>query len=131
MRLTEVGFGGAAAVEGYGPGFFRAGGQVWHGPILVRAAGVAEWAGLDDAAPLLALAGEIDVIFLGMGGEIAHAPAGLRAVVEAAGIGLETMSSPSAARTYNVLLSEGRRIAAALLPVPAAPPGLPAAAQVR
>jgi uncharacterized protein len=32
-------------------------------------------------------------------------------------VGVEAMDSPAAARTYNVLLSEGRRIAAALIPV--------------
>jgi len=37
--------------------------------------------------------------------------------LEAAGLGVETMASPAACRTYNVLLSEGRRIALALLPV--------------
>ena len=121
MRLHETEFGGAVPVEGYGPGFFRAGGQVWHGPILVRAGGVAAWGGLADEAPLLALAGEIDVLFLGMGAEIARAPAALRAALEAAGLGIEALSSPSAARSYNVLLSESRRVAAALLPVGTAP----------
>jgi uncharacterized protein len=33
------------------------------------------------------------------------------------GLGVEVMSSPAACRTYNVLLSEGRRVALALLPV--------------
>ena len=37
--------------------------------------------------------------------------------LEDAGIGVETMNSPAACRTYNVLLSEGRRVAVALLPV--------------
>jgi uncharacterized protein len=37
--------------------------------------------------------------------------------MEAAGMGVEVMSSPAACRTYNVLLSEGRRIAVLLLPV--------------
>jgi len=56
-------------------------------------------------------------VFLGMGAEIAHAPAGFRAQIEAAGMGLEVMASPAACRTYNVLLSEGRRVALAALPV--------------
>lgn len=120
MRLSETDFGGAAAVEGYGPGFWRAGGQVVHGPVLVRAEAVAPWAGLDEPAPLVALSGQIDVILLGMGDEIAHPPAALRAAVEAAGIGLEVMASPTAARSYNVLVSEGRRVACALIPVGAA-----------
>ena len=44
-------------------------------------------------------------------------PAGLRATLEDAGLGVEVMNSPAACRTFNVLLSEGRRVAAALLPV--------------
>lgn len=117
MRLNEASFGGAAAVEGYGPGFFRAGGAVWQSAILIRPEGVAPWGGYDDAAPLLALAGEVDVLFLGTGTVIAHPPKALREALEAAGVGLEAMDSPAACRTYNVLLSEGRRVAAAVLPV--------------
>jgi len=52
-----------------------------------------------------------------MGQDIAHAPTGLRAQIEAAGMGLEVMNSPAACRTYNVLVSEGRRVALAALPV--------------
>ena len=37
--------------------------------------------------------------------------------LEALGLGVEVMSSPAACRTYNVLLSEGRRVALALIPV--------------
>jgi uncharacterized protein len=40
-----------------------------------------------------------------------------RARLEAAGSGVELMATPSACRTYNVLLAEGRRVAAALMPV--------------
>ena len=61
--------------------------------------------------------GRIDVLLLGMGAAIAPVPRGFRDALEAAGIGVEPMSSPAACRTYNVLLGEGRRIAAALLPV--------------
>jgi uncharacterized protein len=39
----------------------------------------------------------------------------VRAALEAAGIGVETMATPSACRTYNVLLAEDRRVAAALV----------------
>ena len=57
------------------------------------------------------------MLFIGTGGEIAHVPAGLRERLEDAGMGVETMHSPAAARSYNVLLAEGRRVAVALLPV--------------
>ena len=104
-------------IEGYGPGFFRVGGEVFHGPILVTAGGVESWGGYGDEAALLALGGAVDVLFIGTGAETAHIPAPLRQRLEAAGLGVEAMNSPAACRTYNVLLAEGRRVAAALLAV--------------
>lgn len=117
MRLNEITYDDSAPVDGYGPGFFRVGGQVHEGPILLTAGGVQGWGGYDDAEALLALAGHVDVLFIGTGAEIAHVPAALRERLEEAGLGVESMASPAACRTYNVLLSEGRRIGAALLPV--------------
>lgn len=116
-RLDEIRLGRAVAVDGYGPGFFRIGGRVMRGAVIVTEAGASPWAGLADAAPLMALAGRIDVLLIGTGATIARLPADLRARVEAAGIGLEAMDSAAAARGYNLLLAEGRRVAAALIPV--------------
>ncbi|SDC92451.1 Mth938-like domain-containing protein [Ruegeria marina] len=117
MRLTEVSYTDAEPVDGYGPGFFRIGGVVWQGATLTGPRGTSTWGGYADADPLLALADQIDVLFIGTGAEVAHIPAALRASLEEAGTGVEIMTSPSACRTYNVLLSEGRRIALAVLPV--------------
>jgi uncharacterized protein len=118
MQLTEMTFeNGLQPVEGYGPGFFRIGGQARPGPLLTHAEGLAIWSGLNDPAPLEALAGRIDVILFGMGAEIAHLPEGLRARLEELGLGCDVMASPSACRSYNVLLGEGRRVALAALPV--------------
>jgi uncharacterized protein len=40
------------------------------------------------------------------------------------GIGVETMDTPAACRTYNILASEGRRVLAALLPLADATPSI-------
>lgn len=117
MAMYPTEFDGTVPVDGYGPGFFRVGGQVIHGPVLATGEGGVTWGGLDDLAPLLALQGRIDVLFLGMGPAIAHPPPALREALTKAGISLETMSSDTAARIYNVTLSEGRRVACALLPL--------------
>jgi len=117
MKLTEITFDTARPVDGYGPGFFRVADQVVQGAILVTSAGVSSWGGLADDAPLLALAGKVDVIFVGTGEQISHLPADLRDKLEDSGLGVEPMASPAACRTYNILLSEGRRIALAALPV--------------
>ena len=115
MNVTETTFGEARPFDGYGPGFFRVGGAVLRGAVLVHPGGVSGWDG--GAGALVALAGAVDVILLGTGAEIAHAPPALREAVEAAGLGIEPMASPAACRTYNVLVGEGRRVAAAVLPV--------------
>lgn len=117
MRLNEIVFNDAQPVDGYGPGFFRIGGKVFSGPVITGPGGTGSWAGLEERAALLALAGQIDVLFVGTGADVAHLPEGLAEELEAQGIGVEAMASPAACRTYNILLSEGRRIALALLPV--------------
>lgn len=117
MRLTEISYPEARPIDGYGPGFFRVAGQVHRGAALVTATGVTAWGGIDDADTLLALVGQVDVVFLGTGATIARIPTALRDRLDAAGIGVEAMDTPAACRTYNVILSEGRRIAAALIPV--------------
>ncbi|PZQ99789.1 MAG: hypothetical protein DI533_03850 [Cereibacter sphaeroides] len=117
MRLTEITYDEAQPIDSYGPGFFRVAGKVLHGPVLVSPWSAQGWGGFDDTETPLALADRIDVLFVGTGAEIAHLPPGFREAIEAGGLGVEPMSSPAACRTYNVLLSEGRRIAAALIPV--------------
>jgi uncharacterized protein len=117
MRLNEIAYTGLRPVDGYGPGFFRVAGTLHRGALALLPSGIAGWAGYDDAAPFVAEAAGIDVLFVGTGAEIAPVPAAFRAALEGAGIGVEVMASPTACRAYNVLLSEGRRIAAALIPV--------------
>jgi len=117
MHLNEIEFSEATPIEGYGPGFFRIAGQAVNGPVVVTATGAQGWGGYEDTDLLLKMVGEIDVIFVGTGAETAHIPASLRDRLEEAGLGIEAMNSPAACRTYNVLLSEGRRVAAALIPV--------------
>lgn len=117
MRMNEVQFDESNPVDGYGPGFFRVGAEKFDGAVLLLPSGAALWGGYDDADALVAAATEVDVLLLGTGAEIAHPPAALRRAVEAAGLGLEVMASPAACRTYNVLLAEGRRVGAAMLPV--------------
>ncbi|MBU2959007.1 Mth938-like domain-containing protein [Paracoccus sp. 1_MG-2023] len=115
--LSPTEFDGQNAVDGYGPGFFRVAGKVHHGAIVVEGDRISGWGGLDDRATLRGLAGRVDVLFLGMGAEIAYAPRDLVEDLKALDIRVEAMASATAARTYNVTLSEGRRVACALLPL--------------
>ena len=117
MRLTEVTYGTARAIEGYGPGFFRVAGHVLRGACLITPWDAGPWGGYEDTAAPLSLAGRIDVLFVGTGAAMTHVPSAFREALETEGIGVEVMASATACRTYNVLLGEGRRVAVALLPV--------------
>jgi len=117
MKLTEIDFGAAQPIEGYGPATFRLGRVAHPAPCLIAPGHVAPWGGYDDPGPLMALAGQVDVVFVGTGAQIAPLPRAFREALERAGLGVEIMASPAACRTYNVLLAEGRRVAVALLPV--------------
>jgi len=118
-RLSEVTFWGAQArpIDGYGPGFFRVGGDLIKGAALVLPSGPTIWNGYDDTRPLRRAAGQLDIVFIGTGAGMERVPAGFREALETAGLAIEPMPTPSACRTYNVLLAEGRRVGAALLPV--------------
>ncbi len=115
--MDEITYPEAQPIDGYGPGFFRIMDRLFHHPVLVSPWSVRRWGGYGDIAVPLTLSGRIDVLFLGTGADIAHAPRPFRTALEAAGIGVEVMSSPAACRTYNLLLTEGRLVAVALLPV--------------
>ncbi|WP_424989697.1 Mth938-like domain-containing protein [Fluviibacterium sp. S390] len=118
MRLNEIRFRDGMPVEGYGPGFFRVGGKVLTGGLLLLPDhDPAIWQGYDELDPLMAAACDLDVLFIGTGSEMTYLPTAFREALEGAGIGLEPMASPQACRSYNVLLSEGRRVGLAARPV--------------
>ena len=108
-------------IDGYGLGGFRIGGYAHQGGILLLPGRIADWTPADPPTPacfadVLAVAAEIDVLLVGTGPRIAPLPRETRAALEAAGLWPETMATAAACRTFNVLLAEERRVAAALLP---------------
>lgn len=81
---------------------------------------VDDWAAHDPAdikseqlAPILALKPEI--VLFGTGARLRWPPAATIAALHDLGIGVEVMDTAAACRTYNILMLEGRRVAAALL----------------
>jgi len=117
MQFVDATYPEGRPVDGYGPGFFRIGGAALEGAHLILPGGVAPWGGYDDLDRLIAAAPTIDVLFIGTGVDLAPIPSPMRRALETAGIGVEIMNTPTACRTFNVLLSEGRRIGLAALPV--------------
>ena len=117
MQLSEITFATGHPVDGYGPNFFRVAGEVFEGNLAILPNSCGPWAGFADPSLFVDAAKDLDVVFVGTGAQIAHIPPDFLASLEGAGIGVEIMNSPTACRTYNILLSEGRRIGLALIPV--------------
>ena len=113
------------SIDAYGAGGFRVSGERVEGSILILGDVVHPWpvtslAGLRPGqieAVLAAGRREVEFLLLGVGARNAPPPADLRKALQAAGIGLEVMDTPAAARVYNVLAAEGRRLAAAIIAV--------------
>ena len=66
--------------------------------------------------PLLHGAG-VELLLLGCGARMQQVPGPLRQALRDAGIVVEPMDTGAAARTYNILLGENRRVAAALIAI--------------
>ena len=73
---------------------------------------VSDAATLDIAELEVILALQPEVVLLGSGGRQVFPPAATLAACLGRGIGIEVMTNSAAARTFNVLAGEGRRVAA-------------------
>ncbi|MDO9442502.1 MAG: MTH938/NDUFAF3 family protein [Beijerinckiaceae bacterium] len=116
---------GAHDIEGFGAGGFRFAGMSHRGSLLALPSGIRAWTATTPAeitfaslAPVLDEApGSIELLLIGTGPEIRPIHPDLRARLKAAGIGVDPMATTHAISTYNILFSEKRRVAAALLAV--------------
>ena len=113
---------GLAPIDAYGNGGFRFAGMSHRGSILCLPDGIEAWPPtsveeLTEAsfAAVLAARSRIDFVLLGTGEAHRMPPPGVQKVLAAAGLGLDVMATGAAARTYNVLIGERRRVAAALI----------------
>ena len=117
-------FPGKAPLDAYGNGGFRFADMSHRGSILCLPSGIYGWAPQSaaeiDAASLeraMAEAGEIEIFLIGTGDEHVHLDPVLRQTLRDAGLRVDIMTTGAAARTYNVLFGDQRKVAAALIAV--------------
>ncbi|RWO57082.1 Mth938-like domain-containing protein [Mesorhizobium sp.] len=122
--IREAHFPGRAPIEAYGNGGFRFADMSHRGSLLCLPSGIYGWEPADplaltaaDFAKLLNEADQVEILLVGAGKDLRPLPAALGAVLKAAGIAADPMSTGAAVRTYNVLLAENRAVAAALIAV--------------
>jgi uncharacterized protein len=115
----------SAPIDAYGKGGFAFAGMSHRGSLVCLPDGIWTW---EVTRPeqvdryslerVFAAANSIDTLIVGTGTEVWLPPADLRAALRAVKVVLDTMRTGPAIRTYNIMIGERRRVAAALIAVP-------------
>ncbi len=124
MDLTPVSAPGRQKIQKYGNGRFTVSGTVFNGGVLVLPETTLSWpaseiANLSDEAVafLIEHAKGVDICLIGCGANAVPFLPDLRKRLKEAGVHADLMETGAACRTYNVLVAEGRSIAAALIAI--------------
>lgn len=124
MDVTPLVAEGRQVIHAYREGGFSIAGALWHGPVIVLPDRTVAWPSgpggvitIESLQVVIEATPRVETLILGTGRSFTLADPALRAALRAHGIIVESMATPSACRTFNVLLVEDRRVAAALLPV--------------
>lgn len=124
MDVTPLVRADQQIIQSYADGQFRVSGEVYKGAIIVSPDRTLNWAfqgdvqdiSAEDFEPLFDKASDIDVVLLGCGAEIQFLSVELKNTLKNKGLSVDVMNTGAACRTYNVLMAEGRRVTAVLLP---------------
>ena len=124
MEFTDNTAEGRQVIEAYGDGTFRVSGALYRGSVLVFADRTLAWpvsdmseASAESLAPVGQAEPQVEVLLLGCGATAALVPRALRETLRAEGVVIEAMDTSAACRTFNLLMGEDRRAAAALIAV--------------
>ncbi len=120
MKFSEADTSGGLTVRSYQPGAVVIGEGRFTHSLLLTPERVTDWPPADAQSiepahfdPVLEL--EPELLILGTGASQAFPPPRTYAALMSGGIGIEIMDTGAACRTYNILMAEGRRVAAALI----------------
>jgi len=121
MQVTEDFGTSRHLISAYGEGYIRINKQEYRQNLILTPVRIIEnWCdcgpetlGVDHFSPLDS--DHLELILLGTGSKLVFPPAPLMQYFLCKKIGFEVMNLGAACRTYNVLLAEGRQVAAAIL----------------
>ncbi len=124
MDIDPRALGDRQLIQSYGEGRFRISGTVHDGGVLVFPERTLPWpvtsvrgVTVDSLAAVTAAEPAVEILLLGCGSRFETIPAALKEALREAGVMVDSMDTGAACRTYNVLVSEGRRVAAALIAI--------------
>ena len=124
MDITPLIKEGQQIIQSYSAGSFKVNGTSYQRSIIVFTDQTIEWGfsgvarelQVEDFAPVIDQVNHLDVVLLGTGARMEFVSSTLKSALREKNITLDHMDTGAACRTYNVLMAEGRRVAAMLLP---------------
>ncbi len=123
-RIRRGAYPGRAPIEAYGNGGFRFAGMSHKGSLLCLPSAIIAWQvdatenlSLDSFNEVFAERDKIGFLLLGTGRKQIFPPLAIRNAFMEMRMGLDPMDTGAACRTYNILLAEGRPVAAALIAI--------------
>lgn len=115
---------GRQLIQRYGNGGFKISTVPFEGSVLVLPEEAMSWSvtepgdiTIDALSPITSQADQFDILLIGSGASFGRIPPELRKALKDIGLILEWMDTGAACRTFNVLVGEERRVAAALIAV--------------
>lgn len=124
VQMRDAHFPGRPSIDAYGNGGFRFADMSHRGSLLFLPSGVWGWPAVSaeklvaaDFATVFDDAHDLEFLLLGCGTGTVAPSVELSKAFARHRLGLEPMTTGAAARTYNVLLAENRRVGAALIAV--------------
>jgi uncharacterized protein len=120
LKLHLAGGAGLNLFSGYGPGYVAVNGARHERSLVLFPGALESWAPDDfdalDAEDLAPLADRgLELVIVGTGARLRFPRPAILAPLAKAGVGVEVMDTQAACRTYNILVSEGRKVAAAVI----------------
>ena len=122
LDISPVDFEGRNIIQSYGNGKFQISDKEFDHSVLVFPDQIIPWSPIDtnnlivdDFKKVLTVGPIVELLLLGCGKTTWFLPLPLRDQLKELGLVLEPMDTGAACRTFNVLLGENRRIAAALM----------------
>ncbi|MBM3370679.1 MAG: Mth938-like domain-containing protein [Burkholderiaceae bacterium] len=125
MKLQEHQAASLHTITGYGDCWIAVNAQTTEGSLLVMPEGMLQawrpqqWQDIKAEDFELMIEAKPDLVIVGTGAQQRFLHPKLISQVSSQGIGVECMATPAACRTYNILMAEGRKVLAALLPMQA------------
>jgi uncharacterized protein len=125
MDVTPLIPEGRQIIQSYRDGAFKISGRLYHSAIMVLPEKVVDLSFDGKASDITAssfpeaeaIAKDLDVVLIGTGDQMQFIPGTVREQLKNKGIAIDVMDTGAACRTYNVLMAEGRRVAALLIPL--------------